>query len=542
MDTEAFRAVVDYHERSKHRTDRYAASPGYMDWQNQPNPFRFYEGKPPLELPLLRRDPAAGHEDLYRRDNNPARPFNLESIGAFLELSLALSAWKSAQGSRWSLRVNPSSGNLHPTEAHLVMPGGGGLPAGLYHYNPLLHALEPRARVPEETARRLRAHLGVEGFLVGLTSIFWRESWKYGERAFRYCNHDAGHALACLSFAANLLGWRLVYLQDLSDGQVETLLGLDRVAFPDLESEHPDLVCLVCPSGAEPSALGLPGDILDAFGTLEIGLTPNALSRERVAWDIIYRTAEAARKPQTTEAVCDRAGPGLDLRASSPLGACEIIRRRRSAARYDPRGSLARARLLAMLDRTLVRGGCAPFDLGLGEPAVNLLLFVHRVDGLESGLYFFLRAPRDLQELRRTCRPEFAWQAVEEGLPLYRLQSGDFRRIAARVSCHQDIAGESALSLGMIARFEETVRRAPYRYRHLFWEAGMIGQVLYLEAEAHGKRGTGIGCYFDDDVHEILGLADNRHQSLYHFTLGDALEDPRLASHPPYAHLRGGEG
>ena len=82
------------------------------------------------------------------------------------------------------------------------------------------------------------------------------------------------------------------------------------------------------------------------------------------------------------------------------------------------------------------------------------------------------------------------------------------------VSCHQDIAGDGAFSLGMIAVFRDTICSAPYRYRQLFWETGMIGQVLYLEAEAHGVRGTGIGCFFDDAVHEDPG---NRRQSISEF-------------------------
>ena len=106
------------------------------------------------------------------------------------------------------------------------------------------------------------------------------------------------------------------------------------------------------------------------------------------------------------------------------------------------------------------------------------------------------------------------------------------------VSCHQEIAGYSAFSLGMITRFKSIVEKEPYRYRHLFWETGMIGQVLYLEAEAHGVRGTGIGCFFDDAVHEMLGFEDNRYQSLYHFTIGLPVEDSRLTTYPPYFHLK----
>ena len=105
------------------------------------------------------------------------------------------------------------------------------------------------------------------------------------------------------------------------------------------------------------------------------------------------------------------------------------------------------------------------------------------------------------------------------------------------VSCHQEIAGSSAFSLGMIATFKETIEKEPYRYRHLLWETGMIGQVLYLEAEAHGVRGTGIGCFFDDAVHDMMGIKGNQYQSLYHFTIGVPIEDPRLTTYPPYYHL-----
>ena len=72
-----------------------------------------------------------------------------------------------------------------------MLPGVGGCDAGVYHYDPLHHALERRASLPGP----LCAGLAGPGFLVGLTSIFWREAWKYGERAFRYCQHDVGHAL-----------------------------------------------------------------------------------------------------------------------------------------------------------------------------------------------------------------------------------------------------------------------------------------------------------------------------------------------------------
>jgi hypothetical protein len=89
----------------------------------------------------------------------------------------------------------------------------------------------------------------------------------------------------------------------------------------------------------------------------------------------------------------------------------------------------------------------------------------------------------------------------------------------------------------MLARLEAVPRRGAWWYRRLFWEAGVLGQALYLEAEAAGVRGTGIGCYFDDAFHQLLGLRGEEWQSLYHFTVGGPVEDTRLRTLAPYAHL-----
>jgi SagB-type dehydrogenase family enzyme len=528
--------VLGYHERTKHHVERYARSLGYMDWDNQPQPFRFYEGVPAVPLPLLKKDPAAGYTGLFETAQ-PAQPFSLPRVAGFLELSMGLSAWKAGGGARWPLRINPSSGNLHPTEAHLILPALPGCEAGVFHYDPLHHALERRAVVPAALWRRIEAHFGAAGFFVGLTSIFWREAWKYGERAFRYCNHDVGHALAALRFSANLIGWRLTGLGELADGEVEAILGLNRTQFPPLDEEHPDLLCFVHPIDKTLPHTGLPAELIAAFAGLDIEGRPNGLSREHVNWEIIYRTAERGRKPATAPQ------PGLPARPwSAPnapgLPAAEIIRRRRSATAFDRSGKMARGDFLAVLDKTLPRGNAAPFDVGLPPPALHLAIFVHRVEGLAQGLYFLCRNEEDLPDLKGSTRPEFLWEAVEPGFPLALLSRGDFRSTATRVSCHQEIAGESAFSLGMLARFEARVQRQAHAYRELFWESGMIGQVLYLAAEACGLRGTGIGCFFDDAMHELLGLETQRFQSLYHFTVGLPIEDHRLATHPPYAHLK----
>jgi len=87
----------------------------------------------------------------------------------------------------------------------------------------------------------------------------------------------------------------------------------------------------------------------------------------------------------------------------------------------------------------------------------------------------------------------------------------------------------------MIADFDASLAEyGPSFYRHLFWESGVVGQILYLEAEAAAVRATGIGCFYDDPVHEVIGLQGHAFQSLYHFTVGFPVEDRRLMTEQGY--------
>ncbi len=530
--------TIQYHEETKHHFDRYARSLGYLDWNTQPNPFRFYEGTRLLKLPFAEKDPEATYMDLYERTRNPVRSFSLQNLSLFLELALGISAWKSISDARWALRMNPSSGNLHPTESYVILSEETVCGPGIYHYSPFLHALECRANLPAELTRQMKAHFHSGGFLLALTSIFWREAWKYGERAFRYCNHDMGHAIASASFAANLLGWKVSHLSEVSDEDIEHLLGFHKTRWIEHEEEHPEALCYVHPSGDGGIAKKLPSGLASGISELPFQGNPNRLSADHVNWEIIAEAAKATRKPVTCqEKMPDAKKPFMD-KARSELTAARIIRQRRSAVAFDGVTSISEDQFMTMLDKTLPRKDCAPFDFELGPVRVHLLLFVHRVTGLTPGLYLFVRDERDLELLKFSFRPEFLWRKTSSGLPLYLLGEGFLMSEATAASCHQQIAGDSSFSLGMIAKFKQVIEEWPFLYRHLFWESGMIGQVLYLEAEAHGVRSTGIGCFFDDPVHQIMGLQDNTFQSLYHFTVGGPVDDARLQTWPPYFHLK----
>src|SRR5262249_24828581 len=155
--------------------------------------------------------------------------------------------------------------------------------------------------------------------------------------------------------------------------------------------------------------------------------------------------------------------------------------------------------------------------------------------GLDPGLYLLKREQQSGDRLRASLGRDFSDESVIDTLPLVRLARGDCRRLAASLSCDQAIASAGFFSLGMIADFDKRLDQfGPSFYRHLFWESGVVGQVLYLEAESAGARATGIGCFYDDPVHEVLGLSGHAFQSLYHFSMGVPVEDSRLTTEPGY--------
>jgi SagB-type dehydrogenase family enzyme len=541
--------VVAYHERTKHHFYRFAASLGYMDWATQPNPFRRYAGADLVRLPLPKAGRRLSYWQLYTIGAVPPEPLSLESVSVFFRYALSLTAWKRFQGTTWSLRANPSSGNLHPTEGYAVLPAIdrlGDTPA-VYHYAPRDHALERRAVLDAQLWTELIATFPEGSFLVGLSSVHWREAWKYGERAFRYCQHDVGHALASMRIAATALGWSLVLLDGDSDGTVSSLLGLDRDEdFGEAEREEPELLALITPEISSTVRRCLSKMRADRRAVLWQGRANTLSPKPCVEWPVIAEVARATRRFGRVSIAedCSRF-PSVEDLFGAPvhqgrLTAEKAILGRRSAVAMDGVTAISQAaffRMLARLIPTQERRSM-PWDAIPWRPRIHLGLFVHRVDGLRPGLYALARDPDKVEILKGVMHPEFLWQSVPTcppGLPLYLLQEGDCRALAATVSCGQDIAGEGAFSLGMIADYMDSLRtHGAAFYRNLFWEAGMVGQVLYLEAEEAGIRSTGIGCYFDDPVHEVFGIASREWQSFYHFTVGGPVEDVRLTTLPAY--------
>ncbi len=526
-----------YHRRTRHLLQRYAAGPAMLDWDGQPDPFRRYGSSRTLPLPLQAAQwpttCAELHQDL------PARPMTLDAMALVLECSLGLAAWKSYGSQRWALRCHPSSGNLHPTEGYVVVHGMAGLPDGVHHYRPDTHSLEQRCGLAGWAGMAPTPRL-----LLGFSSIFWREAWKYGERAFRYCALDMGHVLASVSYAAALVGWRVHPLWSWGDEEVAALLGLDQ-PWGDAEPEWPEVLLDVRANQAMDAA-PLPDDVLARARAASWHGQANRLDPDPCyRWPVIEAVAQATARPsgmmpagQASSAVLapQPALPGGTMRAAG------LILQRRSAQRFDPEGSMTQQALHDLLGLLAPQLARPPWSLWTLPPRVHLVLFVHRVDGLAPGLYALPRSPHGYALMRQTMDERFVWHPCvglsQDGWTSYLLQQGDAREVAGLICCHQAIAAHGCVALAMLAELEPLVQQEPWQYRLLHWEAGLLGQVLYLGAEGLGLRGTGIGCFFDEALAELLGLADQGMQSLYHFTVGHPLPDQRIATQPPYAHLQ----
>ncbi|TDN50917.1 nitroreductase family protein [Azoarcus indigens] len=534
-------AVIDYHERSKHRLDRYAPSPGQLDWANQPDPFRRYAGVSRTLLPLAEPVTAVPTLDEALAGQVAPAPLTLAAVSRLLYDALAISAWKRAGSSRWAVRCNPSSGNLHPTEAYLLLPPlpGLGEEAGMYHYEVQDHALACRASLDAGSWSRLVHGLPDGGFLIALGSIPWREAWKYGERAYRYCQHDLGHALAQLACAAAALGWEASVLAGAGDDCIATLAGLFDHSGP--EAEWPGALLALSP---RPLPAGTGRRWLPALAALPetwaatMAGVPNRLSGEHASWPVIDEVALACRREsapgQWTAASASVLPPELPPR---PLPARQIFRSRRSAVEMDGERVLS-GEAFVRLVAALLPQARAPWPALPWPVAVHPVFFLHRVRGFAPGVYLLLREPAARSGLQAALGRFPHWTELDEvalGLPLFRLAEGDLGRYAQIANCHQALAADGAFAVAMVAAFEPVLAaEGPAAYRRLFWEAGALGQVLYLEAEAAGMRGTGIGCYFDDVIHELLGITDRRFQSLYGFSVGAAVEDGRVGTEPAY--------
>ena len=572
--------ILDYHQTSKHNFKALAPGPHHLDMLNQPDSFLNYQGTRIINLEKwneaqIEAEIFPAYEQAFTLEKIEPSELNAKAISRLFFDSFAISAWRRAGGSKWALRVNPSSGNLHPTEVYLVSGPVEGLlekPA-ICHYASLSNTFEVRTEFPEEVWKSLSSGFPEGTVFVGLTSIYWRVSWKYGHRAFRYANHDAGHAIAALTFAAAGLGWKTSLLGDTGSEEIATLLGISERK--GHEKEEPVCLLAIYPAGKSCNIEKVPSGAISSFKTLSWQGTPSILSPRHVEWTGLEKAAATAKKretdffekkafeikPEIEPGKESRTEPGKGMDATqtsfsqspdfadnaiseaeqlelSPLFPLrKILHKRRSALELDNSAYMEKKDFYAMLEKCLPDKNPIFNPLSFGS-FTHLLLFVNRVKELVPGLYIFLRKPEAKESFRAAIRPDFLWQKPEncpEGLEFYLLMEETLHSFIAQLSCSQRKAADACFTACMLSEFEEPLNRfGPWIYPYLFWECGILGQLLYLEAEAYGLRGCGIGCFFDDPLHEAIGLKGLEFQDLYHFAVGYPLNEIGFVTLPAY--------
>ncbi|WP_297441961.1 nitroreductase family protein [Sulfurimonas sp.] len=508
--------VFHYHESTKHSQQRYAKSLGYMDWATQPDPFRSYKGTQKTMLPLSLQNPTPPYSLLD--EELPAAPLLLESISQLLQFSLGIAAWKISGENSWAVRCNASSGNLQPTESYLVLPPMADESlCTISHYAPKDHSLE-----------RLTAFksgffdtLPKESFLIGLSSIAWREAWKYGERAFRYVQLDAGHAWQALVVSAKMLGWKITRLDNISDTSIVRLLGLNQTS-RFFEDEAPDMLLVVSKKNLSPS-LDISA-LLKSLPEQYEGIA-NKLSPSMYDWQVITEVEKATAVMQ----IPHKRTSECKVHREPTRESKEVVLKRRSIHVMDKEESLITKEQF----HTILNAVNCSLDGKIN--AAHLAIFVHRVQEYSQGLYILVRDENDLENLKKECNASFLWEKTDLN-NLYILDMLDYRAASKTISCNQDIASDGAFSLGMICKYsDELLQYNAHRYKELYWECGRVGQQLYLEATSLGLSGTGIGCFLDDLMNNnVLGLKNNTYQSFYHFTVGVGYVDSRIQTKSAY--------
>jgi SagB-type dehydrogenase family enzyme len=473
-----------YHHATKHSFESVRSSAHFLDWANQPSPFKIYPAQQLLPLPGEWRQTgvAALSAIAATVPDNTNRVPDLEDVARLLYLSAGITRKRSHPGGEIYFRAAACTGALYELELYIVCGDLKNLPAGVYHFSAgefglrLLREGDYRPALIQATAGESAiAHAPV---IIACSCTYWRNAWKYQARTYRHFGWDNGTVLANMLAVATASGLTARVVCGFVDEEVNRLQSVDsqrEVAF--------SLVAIG--SGPEVPKL-LPASVTP------LSLETAPLLRREVDYPIMREMHEASslRSAQEVEAWRGKtpisempppAGPSIQLEplpdAQIPRDPVEQVILRRGSSRRFARRPISLAQLSTLLDRA-TRDVPADFLNPAGAQLNHLYLIVNAVDGLDSGSYVFHRGRGLLECLKR----------------------GDFRDQAGYLGLEQDLPADAAVDIFFLADLEPILLRFGNRgYRAVQLEAGILGGKLYLAAYAQRLGASGL-TFFDDDV------------------------------------------
>jgi len=520
-----------YHDRTKYDPETIAHKGRRIDWSQQPIPFKDYKIGQVYHLrPYLSYnsegkrlpdpDPRAISRDLARDSTSEAW---WRRLSRFLLATYGITAEVTGLDQPLYLRTAPSAGGLYPAEIYLVSRGLPGLPAGLYHYQPLDHSLirfwDVFAWSDLQSACFWPSMLESLHLALVVTAVFQRSAWRYQDRAYRRICLDTGHLLGNLELAGALNDFRPHLIGGFADPAINQLLYLDETqegtlvvaGLADLLDAQQNLTpaTTALPSPTQTDYKSVPdGDLLGYFHQATQLLPGDALNPS-----IKIYTGQSDRDDRT-----DKYNFPFCLKvptASLPIswgealtGLEQTILRRRSTRAYTG-ADLTLDELKAVLNFTYQSQDGV--DQGLDQSPdyfaldlVETFVAVSGVSGLDAGCYYYAPAAQELRQIRfKNFRQELHYLCLGQ----------DLGRDAAAVIFH------TADLKAAVAQYGDRV----YRYLHL--DAGHLGQRLNLAAIYLGLGVSGIGGFFDDQVNDILGIPVDE-AVLYITTIGRPRSQP----------------
>src|ERR1700757_2213844 len=185
MNNREIQAAWKYHDGSKHSYWSVRNNPHFLDWANQPLPFKIYPKIEPLPLP--RDVPPTGVAALSAISQQVPSPRvnsipSIQDLTRILYLSAGITKRRASPGGEIYFRAAACTGALYEIELYVVTGDLPGLEAGVYHFNPpdvslgLLRKGDFRGNLAQATATEPAvAHAPVT---IICTGTYWRNAWK----------------------------------------------------------------------------------------------------------------------------------------------------------------------------------------------------------------------------------------------------------------------------------------------------------------------------------------------------------------------------
>lgn len=470
-------AARSYHEEVSYR--RGGLSGAGLDWENQPEVFKRYEGLEHIPLPREAGLPAASLPGVAQSPSGAALP-GMAALSAVLFHAAGLTRSTEHNGRRFFYRACPSAGALYPCEMYLAWPGTSELSPGLYHFDVLRHALVRLRQgfVPPEPLGMPGPALPGEALLF-VSAIFFRSAWKYKARAYRYLNLDVGHIVEGLSLGLGAYGTACTVEPDFDDAAVARFLGLD----PQREACLCTMRLAVAGQQTPPSAGPLPEGVYAAGRCAAYESIPGEIAS-------VHEACSGIRAPVAVMPAASEFAWAAGLSWETPprgemlkqRNLFESMSLRRSRRAYQ-RGALPVGVLQGFLDIL-----AAPLSCGRAHPGENACLtgiVAARETGLAPGLFFL--------------DPERGRVAQWRG--------GEMLEPLAGVCLDQLWMREAFLHVLFLADMEALEASLGDRgYRECMQAAGRLGHRVYLAAESLGYGACGIGAFYDHEARGLLGL------------------------------------